>query len=78
MKIYIIVFGAGRTLTLDKIRGSDSILKLKTYIQHLEDVKPDIQNLIYNTIALKDNKTCSEYGIRDGAIMHLVTSLKGS
>ena len=71
MKIYINILGK---IIMIELESFETIEKIKQIIQHREGISPDNQQkLIFNGKRLKDddNKTLSEYDIKDESIIYL-------
>ena len=66
----------GKQLTLD-VEPSDTIETVKKKIEVIEGLKPEQQTLIFAGQQLEDNKTLSEYKIKDQSTLHLVIRLRG-
>ena len=66
----------GKQLTLD-VEPSDTIETVKKKIEVIEGLKPEQQKLIFASQFLEDNKTLSEYKIKDQSTLHLVIRLRG-
>lgn len=68
---------AGDTITLDKVRPSDTIEDVKRAIQLRTHVPVDQQRLIWSGKQLEDGRTVAFYQISVEATMHLVLRLRG-
>jgi hypothetical protein len=67
---------SGKTIPLT-VASSDIIETIKDKIESMEGTPPDQQRLISDGNHLKDGRTVSDYGIRNGAIVYLVLRLGG-
>jgi hypothetical protein len=76
MCIFIITL-TGKTLPLCSINSSDTIERIKKYVQLIEGIPPDQQRLIYGGRQLDDGKRLSDYNIENKSILHLVLRLRG-
>jgi ubiquitin len=66
----------GKTFTVD-VLSSFLILHLKFLIQATDGIPPGQQRLFYQGRQLDDERTLSDYNIREGSILHLVLRLRG-
>ncbi|KAI1707666.1 ubiquitin family domain-containing protein [Ditylenchus destructor] len=66
----------GKTKSLT-VRKDCTVATFKTMIQYSEGMPPDQQRLIFAGKQLEDEKTLSDYNIREGSTVHIVLSLKG-
>eukprot|EP01060_Flectonema_neradi_P015699 TRINITY_DN22359_c0_g1_i1.p1 TRINITY_DN22359_c0_g1~~TRINITY_DN22359_c0_g1_i1.p1 ORF type:complete len:102 (+),score=10.72 TRINITY_DN22359_c0_g1_i1:62-367(+) len=57
--------------------GKQRVLDLKESIHRLEGISVSSQRLIFDGQQLKDNKTLSDYNIREQAEIHLILTLMG-
>jgi len=70
MKILIKTL-AGKTLPLD-VEPSDLVDNLKAKVQDKEGIPPDMQALVFEGKQLENGRRLEEYGLREGATVHLV------
>lgn len=66
----------GKTITVDVNEG-DTIETLKQKINEKEGIPTDQQRLIFSGKQMEDERTLSDYGVTNGATMHLVLRLRG-
>eukprot|EP00698_Gefionella_okellyi_P003512 TRINITY_DN1330_c0_g1_i3.p1 TRINITY_DN1330_c0_g1~~TRINITY_DN1330_c0_g1_i3.p1 ORF type:complete len:391 (+),score=84.17 TRINITY_DN1330_c0_g1_i3:163-1335(+) len=59
------------------VRGSDTVAQLQVNIQGAEGIPLDQQRLIFAGKQLDDERLLSDYGVLDGATVHLVLKLRG-
>jgi ubiquitin C len=59
-----------KTITLD-VKASDTVLRIKTKIQEMEDITPNKQHLWIKEESLENNRAMSDYNIQEGADLHL-------
>lgn len=65
----------GKTITLNGISSSDTILSVKTRVQEKEGIPPAQQRLIYAGQQLADEKTLAECGIQRESTLQLLLRL---
>ena len=66
----------GKTITLNGISSSDTILSVKTRVQEKEGIPPAQQRLIYAGQQLADEKTLAECGIQRESTLQLLLRLE--
>lgn len=76
MQIFVNSFSTGKTITFNNIQSNDKISSLKIKIQDQEEIPPNQQRLIFSGRQLEDNKTISDYNIKNGSIIYLTLRLK--
>lgn len=62
----------GKTITLDDVETTNTILEVKGMIETKEAIPTDMQRLIFSGKQLEDSKTLVDYNIQDGATLHLI------
>ncbi|XP_039256160.1 polyubiquitin-like [Styela clava] len=67
----------GKTITLE-VDGTDTIESLKQQILEKEGTPVHQQRFIYAGKQLEDGRTLDDYGIQNGAILHLILRLSGT
>lgn len=60
-----------------EIQPSDTITRIKELIQEKMEIPPPQQTLVFNGQKMSDEKKLSEYGLGDGASVHLILSFRG-
>lgn len=66
----------GKTITVD-VNEDDTVETLKQRINEKEGIPVDQQRLIYSGKQISEERTMSDYGVTNGATMHLVLRLRG-
>ena len=66
----------GRTLTL-RVAATHSIALVKALVFRRAGFPIDQQRLIFGSRQLEDHRTLADYGIQEGAVLHLVLGLRG-
>ena len=61
----------GKTITLNGVDVSDTILFVKEEIQDKEGIPPESQRLIFAQTQLKNERTLQDYGIKEGTYRQL-------
>ena len=74
MKIFLKQF-SGRTSTLD-VEDSVPLSEVKAKIQEKEGTTTHLQSLVFNSKALHDERTLSDYNIREGSTLYLDNGLQ--
>ena len=69
-------FQSGRTLTL-RVAATHSIALVKALVFRRAGFPTDQQRLIFGSRQLEDHRTLADYGIQEGAVLHLVFGLRG-
>jgi hypothetical protein len=54
-----------------RVNSNESILHLKSKIQDVEGIHPDVQYLFFNNEKLDDNKNIIDYKINDNSTIYL-------
>ncbi|KAJ0628175.1 putative Ubiquitin-like domain-containing protein [Helianthus annuus] len=67
---------AGKIISLN-VKGSDTIGKIKAFIQDMENIHIDLQMLIFNEKVLQDLNTLANLRIKKGSTLILMRKLKG-
>eukprot|EP00005_Dracoamoeba_jomungandri_P001583 CAMPEP_0174249930 /NCGR_PEP_ID=MMETSP0439-20130205/255_1 /TAXON_ID=0 /ORGANISM="Stereomyxa ramosa, Strain Chinc5" /LENGTH=77 /DNA_ID=CAMNT_0015329875 /DNA_START=43 /DNA_END=276 /DNA_ORIENTATION=+ len=57
--------------------ASDTIQKVKEYVEEKAGIPPTQQRLIFGGKAMADQRTVESYKIEAGAVLHLVLALRG-
>lgn len=66
----------GKTITVD-VNEDDTVETLKQRINEKEGIPVDQQRLIFGGKQIESERTLSDYGVTNGATMHLVLRLRG-
>ena len=66
----------GKSLEMECSQDT-TIESLKVLIQNKEGIPPDQQRLIFDSKQLENERSLSDYGIKDNDIIHLVLRLRG-
>ncbi len=66
----------GKTITVD-VNEDDTVETLKQRINEKEGIPVDQQRLIFGGKQISEERTMSDYGVTNGATMHLVLRLRG-
>ncbi|KAE9552191.1 hypothetical protein FO519_004606 [Halicephalobus sp. NKZ332] len=66
----------GKEIELD-VEPSDKIERIKEKVEEKEGIPPAQQRLIFAGKQMNDDKTCEEYKITGGSVLHLVLALRG-
>ena len=70
-----------KTLTNQKhellMNPMDKVRQVKSMVQELEGTLPSMQNLIYQSKLLEDEKTLTDYKLADESIVHMTLRLRG-
>lgn len=67
---------AGKTITVDAEEG-DTVDQLKQKLNEKEGIPVDQQRLIFGGKQMESDRTLTDYGVTNGATMHLVLRLRG-
>jgi len=67
----------GRHFHVGGIDPASTIDDVKARVQEIEGTHSDMQRLIFDGKQLEDHKTCSDYGLKQGDLMHLMPRLRG-
>ncbi|KFH03438.1 ubiquitin family protein [Toxoplasma gondii VAND] len=68
---------SGKTVVLDNVQGSDSILDIKRRVEQREGIPVDQQRLVFNGKQLENGKTVQDYNLSENSVLHLVLRLRG-
>ncbi|KEP63307.1 UNVERIFIED_CONTAM: ubiquitin family protein [Hammondia hammondi] len=68
---------SGKTVVLDNVQGSDSILEIKRRVEQREGIPVDQQRLVFNGKQLENGKTVQDYDLSENSVLHLVLRLRG-
>lgn len=66
----------GKTISID-YEGSETIEDIKAKIQDKEDIPPDQQRLIFESLQLEDGTVLDDYGITGPTTLHMILRLRG-
>uniref|UniRef100_A0A914YY83 Ubiquitin-like protein NEDD8 n=1 Tax=Panagrolaimus superbus TaxID=310955 RepID=A0A914YY83_9BILA len=66
----------GKEIELD-IEPNDKVERIKEKVEEKEGIPPPQQRLIFAGKQMNDDKTCEEYKIIGGSVLHLVLALRG-
>uniref|UniRef100_A0AC35FQL0 NEDD8 n=1 Tax=Panagrolaimus sp. PS1159 TaxID=55785 RepID=A0AC35FQL0_9BILA len=66
----------GKEIELD-IEPTDKVERIKEKVEEKEGIPPPQQRLIFAGKQMNDDKTCEEYKIIGGSVLHLVLALRG-
>lgn len=66
----------GNIIEID-VEKTDTVQKLKEYVEEKAGIPPKQQRLIFGGKAMADEKTVESYKIQAGAVLHLVLALRG-
>ena len=66
----------GKEIPID-IEPSDTIERIKEYVEEKEGIPPVQQRLIFAGRQMNDEMTAKDYGIEGGSVLHLVLALRG-
>ena len=67
---------SGKTITLD-VENDDTVQTLKVKIHQKENIRPELQLLIFQGKPLADDQILRDCGIRKEVTLHLVLRLPG-
>ncbi|PFH35400.1 hypothetical protein BESB_062870 [Besnoitia besnoiti] len=68
---------SGKTVVLDNVNASDSILDIKRRVEQREGIPVDQQRLVFNGKQLENGKTVQDYDLSENSVLHLVLRLRG-
>nr|CEL64732.1 TPA: Ubiquitin, related [Neospora caninum Liverpool] len=68
---------SGKTVVLDNVQASDSILDIKRRVEQREGIPVDQQRLVFNGKQLENGKTVQDYNLSENSVLHLVLRLRG-
>ncbi|AYV81811.1 MAG: hypothetical protein Harvfovirus64_5 [Harvfovirus sp.] len=66
----------GKTIKLN-VGEWTTMSMIKTMIQDKEGIPPDQQGLIFAGMQLDNSKTCKDYNLQNGVVLHLILRLRG-
>uniref|UniRef100_A0AC34QQA9 NEDD8 n=1 Tax=Panagrolaimus sp. JU765 TaxID=591449 RepID=A0AC34QQA9_9BILA len=66
----------GKEIELD-VEPTDKIERIKEKVEEKEGIPPAQQRLIFAGKQMNDDKTCEDYKIVGGSVLHLVLALRG-
>ena len=66
----------GKEIELD-VEADDKVERIKEKVEEKEGIPPPQQRLIFAGKQMNDDKTCEDYKIIGGSVLHLVLALRG-